>query len=98
METRYPSYAPDVRRAIDRGYVVRGMDAEQTFLALGEPICRKRIEYEGRPVDVWVYPPGGRDPCNTGELRIYFEQGLVTRSDRFTLPTRMTSPPGSKDF
>jgi len=92
MATRYPGYSAEIRHAIDRGYPINGMDQEQAYLALGEPICRKTIEREGRPVDVWIYPPGGRDPCRTGEFRIYFEEGRVSHWDRFDAAPRFSEP------
>jgi outer membrane protein assembly factor BamE len=54
------------------------MDHDQVFLALGEPVCKKTIEFEGRPVEVWLFPPAGRDPCVSPDLRVYFENGVVT--------------------
>lgn len=78
MREKYPSYPPTIKHAIDRGYPISGMDYEQVRLALGEPVCKKTIEFEGRPVEVWLFPPAGRDPCVTPDYRVYFENGLVT--------------------
>lgn len=78
MREKYPSYPELVKRAIDRGYPMRDMDHDQLRLALGEPVCKKTIVYEGRPVEVWLYPPAGRDPCVTPDFRVYFENGVVT--------------------
>jgi len=78
MREKYPSYPEIIQRAIDRGYPMRDMDHDQVRLALGEPVCKKTITYEGRPVEVWLFPPAGRDPCVTPDFRIYFENGVVT--------------------
>jgi outer membrane protein assembly factor BamE len=94
MKEQYPSYPEGVRRAIDRGNILRGMDQEQVYLALGSPVCKTEIEDEGRPLQVWLYPPIGRDACVTAHFRVYFEEGRVTAWDRFTKPSRYTDPPG----
>ena len=94
MKEQYPSYSEAVRRAIDRGSLMRNMNEDQVFLSLGTPVCKKEIEYQGRPVKVWLYPPIGRDACVTADFRVYFEEGLVTTWDHFTKPTRFTDPPG----
>jgi len=78
MREKYPSYPDIIKHAIDRGYPIGGMDYDQVRLALGEPVCKKTIEFESRPVEVWLFPPGGRDPCVTPDFRVYFENGLVT--------------------
>lgn len=78
MKEKYPSYSDSIKRAIDRNNLVRGMDQDQVYLALGEPICKKTIVRTDKPVEVWLYPPGGRFPCNTAEFRVYFEEGTVT--------------------
>lgn len=78
MTEAYPAYPDAVKRAIERHTLVRGMDRDQVFLSLGEPMCKKTIERDGAAVEVWLYPPGGRDPCLTAEFRVYFEQGRVT--------------------
>lgn len=77
MTEAYPAYPDAVKRAIERHGLLRGMDRDQVFLSLGPPLCKKTIERDGRAVEVWLYPPGGRDPCTTAEFRVYFEQGRV---------------------
>jgi hypothetical protein len=94
MRDKYPSYSDAIRHAIDKEYLIRGMDREQVYLARGEPICKKTIEHKGRPVEVWLFAPGGRDPCKTAEFRVYFEKGIVTSWEEFTEATRKTVPPG----
>lgn len=94
LKKDYPSYPEGVRRTIDRGTIIRGMNQDQVYLALGSPVCKTEIEDQGRPVQVWLYPPIGRDACVTADFRVYFEEGLVTTWDHFTTPTRYTDPPG----
>jgi hypothetical protein len=94
LKDAYPSYPDGIRRTIDRGTIMRGMTKDQVYLALGSPVCKTEIEDQGRPVQVWLYPPIGRDACMTADFRVYFEDGAVTTWDRFTTPTRYTDPPG----
>lgn len=94
MRDQYPSYPDGVRWAIDRGNIIRGMNQDQVYLALGAPVCKKDVQDQGKPVTVWLYPPIGRDACITADFRVYFEDGTVTTWDRFTIPTRYTDPPG----
>lgn len=94
MKDDYPSYSEGVRRTIDRGTIMRGMNQDQVYLALGSPVCKTEIQDQGRPVQVWLYPPIGRDACVTADFRVYFEDGVVTTWDRFPVPTRYTDPPG----
>ncbi len=94
LKEEYPSYPEGVRRTIDRGTIIRGMNQDQVYLALGSPVCKTEIQDQGRPLQVWLYPPIGRDACITAEFRVYFEEGVVTTWDRFTKPTRYTDPPG----
>jgi len=94
MTEKYPTYPDHIKRAIDRGYAVRGMDHDQIYLAFGEPMCKKTIEHKGRPVEVWLYPPGGRDPCLTAEFRVYFENGAVSDWSKSTEAPRFSDPPG----
>lgn len=77
MKEQYPSYPEAIKRAIEQGYLLRGMTHEQVFLALGEPMCKKEIAAGGRKLEVWLYPPSGREPCATGQYRVYFDKGVV---------------------
>ncbi len=94
MKEQYPSYPEGIRRAIDRGNIMRGMNRDQVYLALGSPVCKKEIEDRGRLLQVWLYPPIGRDACITADFRVYFEEGVVVTWDRFRKPARYTDPPG----
>ncbi|BFU93381.1 MAG: conserved protein of unknown function [Nitrospira sp.] len=94
MTEKYPTYPDHIKRAIDRGYAMRGMDHDQIYLTFGEPMCKKTIEHKGRPVEVWLYPPGGRDPCLTAEFRVYFENGMVSDWSKSTEAPRFADPPG----
>ncbi len=77
MKEQYPSYSDQVKRAIDNGYLLRGMTQDQVFLTLGEPVCKKMIKADGRDLEVWMYPPSGRTPCTTAQHRVYFDTGVV---------------------
>ena len=92
MRDEYPSYSDGVKRTIDRGTIMRGMTQDQVYLALGSPVCKKEVQDQGRPRQVWLYPPIGRDACITADFRVYFENGVVTTWDHFTVPTRYTDP------
>ena len=94
MHEKYPTYPESIKRAIDRGYPMREMDHDQLFLALGEPVCKKTISFDGRPVEVWLFPPAGRDPCVSPDFRVYFEHGLVTGWQDFRhAPVGSIAPP-----
>lgn len=46
---------PAIADAIDRGHVVPGMDPEQVWVVLGDPV--RQTSYPGPPVvEVWIYP------------------------------------------
>jgi hypothetical protein len=45
--------APSVAEAMQRGHVTLGMDAEQVFAVLGEPVRRVRYDGAGAP-QVWI--------------------------------------------
>lgn len=78
MAEKYPTYPANVRHAIDRGYVMYGMTQEQVLLSRGEPVCKRTLTHDGRQVDVWLFPPGGANPCEAAEFRVYFENGRVS--------------------
>jgi hypothetical protein len=78
MRDQFPTYPETVKRAIEHGYLLHGMTHEQVYLTLGPAICKTDGQYEGRPVEVWLYPPGGREPCRTAQHRVYFDNGLVS--------------------
>lgn len=46
--------APSVAEAMRRGHVALGMDEDQVFAVLGEPVRRTRYEGQGAP-QVWIY-------------------------------------------
>jgi hypothetical protein len=77
MKEKYPAYPEDIKRAIDQTYLMVGMDREQVYLVLGEPMCKKTITRNGKDVEAWMYPPGGMEPCRTAQHRLYFEEGRL---------------------
>ncbi|MFM8551842.1 MAG: hypothetical protein ACKOCD_05935 [Nitrospiraceae bacterium] len=78
MRDKYPSYPDSIKRAIDQEYLLVGMDQEQVYLTLGPAMCKKQVQRKDKQVEVWLYPPGGREPCLTAKHRVYFDQGRVT--------------------
>jgi outer membrane protein assembly factor BamE len=89
MRDKYPFYPEHIKRAIDGGYIVEGMDQEQVYLALGVTSCSSSSYYKGRNVVVWSYTPnpftgrpaGGTYDCLRANQRVYFENGRVVGWD-----------------
>ncbi len=73
----YATAPEPVKKAIDGSYLVMGMTGPQVMLVLGEPMCTREDTYRGKPVTVWLYPPGGKEPCKTAQYRVYFDHDLV---------------------
>lgn len=46
--------APGTVKAIDTGHVIPGMDREQVWVVLGDPLRKKEFSPGG--VEVWLYP------------------------------------------
>lgn len=46
---------PSIADAMQRGHVTLGMDEEQVFAVLGEPVRRTQYQGPGAP-QVWIYP------------------------------------------
>ncbi|MDE3018493.1 MAG: hypothetical protein KGO52_11800 [Nitrospirota bacterium] len=78
MRDKYPAYSDNIKRAIGESYLLIGMDQEQVYLTLGPAMCKTQVQRKGKLVEVWLYPPGGRDPCVTAKHRVYFDRGRVT--------------------
>ncbi|MDE3036205.1 MAG: hypothetical protein KGJ14_09560, partial [Nitrospirota bacterium] len=78
MRDKYPAYSDNIKRAIDENYLLTGMDQDQVYLTLGPAMCKTQVQRKGKLVEVWLYPPGGRDPCVTAKHRVYFDRGRVT--------------------
>lgn len=91
MKEKYPTYSPEVREAIDKHYVVQGMDATQVELALGpNPCIRTRTEgkktyaswqYELDKSDYKVKVPTDCFERNYSPYTVFFEDGKVTHWD-----------------
>jgi hypothetical protein len=45
-----------VRTAIERGHVLTGMDQEQVWVVLGDPVWKSRFLSGERVIEVWIYP------------------------------------------
>lgn len=45
---------PSIREAIDEGHVVPGMDREQVWTVLGEPVSRRTFTHE-LAIEIWLY-------------------------------------------
>lgn len=43
------------RAAIERGHVLLGMDAEQVWVVLGDPVWRRHFISRAGSVDIWMY-------------------------------------------
>ncbi len=91
MKDKNPNYPPEIREAIDKGYLVKGMDATQVEAALGRTPCIKTRSEGGKTFASWAYainkttykvsPPA---TCFQGEYAPYtvlFEDGHVTNWD-----------------
>ena len=48
--------APSIVDAIERGHVLPGMDAEQVWVVLGDPIRKTRFTNSDAAIEVWLYP------------------------------------------
>lgn len=89
MRDKYPYYPEHIKRAVDGGYIVEGMDQEQVYLALGVTFCKSSSYYKGRYVEVWSYQPNpftgrpsaGTYDCLRARQRVYFENGRVVGWD-----------------
>jgi hypothetical protein len=89
MRDKYPYLPPQIKQAIDGGYIVEGMDTEQVSIALGVTLCHSRSYYKGNSVEVWAYEPNfftgrpsaGTYHCPRATQRVYFENGLVVGWD-----------------
>src|SRR5574341_663453 len=91
MKEKYPSYPPEIREAIDKGYLVKGMDATQVELALGPNPCIK-TRSEGKKayaswhyeLDKATYKPVVPERCFDSQYSpytVFFEDGRVTHWD-----------------
>lgn len=77
MTEQYPSYSEEIKRAIDHGYLLYGMTADQAYLALGRPFCKAPERYENKTVETWMYPPDEGFPCTRASNKVYLENGSV---------------------
>lgn len=45
---------PEIAKAIDTGHVLLGMDRDQVWTVLGDPV--RKATFSSSKVDVWLYP------------------------------------------
>jgi hypothetical protein len=89
MEEKYPKYPDEIKRAIDGGYLIEGMNKEQVYLALGTTLCVSSTTQSQIRVELWSYQPeifsnkptDGTFECHKASMRVYFVNGVVTRWD-----------------
>jgi hypothetical protein len=91
MKEKYPSYPPEIREAIDKGYVVKGMDVTQVELALGPTPCIKTRSEGQKAYATWEYALNKStykvvipEHCFDSQYAPYtviFEDGRVTQVD-----------------
>lgn len=91
MEEKYPSYPPEIREAIDKGYVVKGMDVTQVELALGPTPCIQTRSEGTKAYATWEYALNKStykvvipERCFDSQYAPYtviFEDGRVTQVD-----------------
>ena len=72
--------APTIAYAIQTGHVVPGMDREQVWVVLGDPV-RKSL-FEAKWVEVWLYPSERfhQDPVHShgaSSFRLVFIGGIL---------------------
>ena len=91
MKEKYPSYPPEIREAIDKGYIVKGMDATQVELALGPTPCiqtrsegQKAYASWGYALNKSTYKVVVPERCFDSQYApytVFFEDGRVTQVD-----------------
>jgi len=91
MAEKYPTYAPEIRQAIDKHYVVKGMDPTQVELALGETPCVTNRTEGQTTYTSWTYwldkssyeviEPSRCFDRNYSPYTVFFENGRVTHWD-----------------
>ena len=91
MKEKYPSYPPEFREAIDKGYVMKGMDATQVELALGPTPCIKTRSEGTKAYATWEYAldkstykvviPERCFDSQYAPYTVIFEDGRVTQVD-----------------
>ena len=72
--------SPVIAQAIENGHVVPGMDREQVWVVVGDPV-RKSLFPDGH-VEVWLYPSGRfhQDPVHShgsSLFRLVFIDGIL---------------------
>ena len=84
---KYATYPENIRKAIDSGDVVKGMNQEQVLLSVGETHCVDARTIGGKTFDSWTYHADkytgklsavGRCP---GDHAVIFEEGYVIEGE-----------------
>ena len=84
---KYSTYPENIRKAIDSGDIVKGMNQEQVLLSVGETHCVDSRTMSGKAYDSWTYhadkytgklSPIGRCP---GDHPVIFENGYVIEGE-----------------
>lgn len=91
MAEKYPAYPPEIRRAIDKHYLLKGMDATQVELTLGETPCITTRTEGAKTYASWTYwldkssyqviAPSACFNSDYSPYRVFFENGRVTHWD-----------------
>lgn len=76
----HPELSATIANAIQTGHVVPGMNREQVWVVVGEPV-RKSL-FRGATVEVWLYPSVRfhQDPVNShgaSSFRLVFIDGIL---------------------
>jgi len=91
MAEKYPTYPPEIREAIDKHHVLKGMDQAQVQLALGETPCVTSRTAGDKTYMSWTYwldkssyeviEPSRCFDRNYSPYTVFFENGRVTHWD-----------------
>jgi hypothetical protein len=88
MKEKFSSYSEPIKQAITDGRVVKGMNQEQVYLAIGTTPCRDKRRMQGVMHETWMYnvestgsrPVPAKD-CARANYHVMFEEGRVTEAE-----------------
>lgn len=84
---KYATYPEHIRKAIDKGAVLKGMTQEQVLLSVGQTRCIDARSIGGKEFDSWTYHAdqysGKLSPVTRcpGDHAIIFEDGYVIEGE-----------------